>query len=192
MFKPVIDVHPSKKERILKNYQHLKYAQDVTGVAWQAIAAIWYRESGCNEKVSIAGGPMQFDPEPSRQNLRNLLDTYTKLNSEEKTYLLYQGVINFKSSFVFAACFLQTKRKCKELLTISSSDEDYAEAFYGYNGRAYGSYEKSPYVMNGYDQDRSRMIIKGTINGSPVRSVDSNPGALVIYKRLCHWFPHRK
>lgn len=174
-------------ERIKAVLPALKYAEKATGVPWEAVAAVWTRESFSVAPPKTPGGQMQFDPEPSKKSLMTLLNTYTNLPTSEKEDLVKRGVYDFKAALIFAACWL--RHKCKPVINRHSSDHDIQDAFWGYNGRAYGSADKSPYVMNGYDAEHMDMRVIGSVPDGKggrkrINNVDGNPGAFVVYKQL--------
>ena len=164
-------------------------AERVTGVPWEAIAAVWFRESFSVAPPKRPGGPFQFDP-PTRSytDLHGLLDRFTKgLSEEQKRDLIRRFPNEFGAAAIFAACWL--RHSCKPVIVPDISDEVAKDMFYGYNGREYGSVERSPYVMNQIDETRMNMRIRGTVrrpDGSEewVDVVDTRPGAFVVYKQL--------
>lgn len=173
----------------------LQHAEQLTGVPWQAIAAIWYRESFSITPPKTPGGPFQFDPLPSIHVLEGLLKTYTKLSEQRKAQILHTGVHtalenDFATAALFAACWLRHQSKFN--LAMDHTDAAIKDAFYGYNGRAWGKYpESSPYVYNNFDQQHTNMVMKGSIpdRSSPtgrkfISIVDRRPGAFTVYKQL--------
>ena len=167
----------------------LMRAQELTGVPWQAIAAVWYRESFSVTSPATPGGPFQFDPEPPASVLRALLITFCpSLTSAEREGLIAQGVNKFSSAAIFAACWL--RRKSGPNLAKDHSDAAMADAFYGYNGRAFGPNPlNSNYVANELDLSHDDMLIRGSIPDGKggrryIRTIDKRPGALTVYKQL--------
>jgi hypothetical protein len=176
----------SELDRICKYKSVFQKAEKYTGVPWQAIAAIWWRESGSVTPPKTPGGPLQFDPAPRPSALKALLDKFTTLSEDEKMTLISAGVNDFQAAAVFCACWLRMKVTGK--IAPDAPDDLIKDAFYGYNGRAYGSVEKSPYVMNGFDNDG--LMIKGSVpDGKGGRKQitphrDKRPGTFVVYKQL--------
>lgn len=178
-------------QHIRNQRPHFRRAEELTGVPWRAIAAVWYRET-----FSVAppedrqGGQFQFDPPPSKATLKSYLEKYTlpgKLTAEEKTALINNGVEHFATAAIFAACHM--RHKSKPVITPKATEEDLKDAFWGYNGKAYGSADKSPYVMNYADFDHFEMRVKGTVldkSGKkiPVNNINKQIGALVVYRQL--------
>ena len=66
------------------------------------------------------------------------------------------------------------------------------DAFYGYNGRAWGPLPtNSPYVMNNFDAQHMNMVIRGSIPDGHggrkwIDNIDLRPGAFTVYKQLCN------
>lgn len=192
MFKPYKGLTDQQIKRVQAAYPALRQVQRITGVPWQAMAAIWYRESFSVTPPKTPGGPFQFDPIPSPGALRGLLDRFTKLNDEEKRRIAALGVNTFYTGAVLAACFLRTKTG--PVITPDAPDEVIKDALYGYNGRKYGSADNSPYVMNGIDEAHYPMRLRGTIpDGKGGRKMvdieDERPGAFTVYKQLKALFP---
>jgi len=183
---------PSQIRKVQKAYPILKKIQQLTNVPWQAMAAIWYRESFSVSPPKTPGGPWQFDPPPPDQTLYKYLYQFTKTTPEEKEAIIKKGINDFYAGGVLAACHLQ--KKVDGNLTLTSPDDLVKQAIYRYNGAAYGSADKSPYVMNNYDREHMDMRLRGTIpDGHGGRKwidiVDQRPGAFTIYKQLKRIFP---
>lgn len=182
-------LNASELNKIKKFKSVLENAQRLTGVPWQALAAVWYREAG----LSIAppktpGGQFQFDPIPSDSVFDGLLRTFTKLNKFERERLLRNGVNHFESAAVLAACWL--RQHSRFVLDKDHSDEAMKDAFYGYNGRAWGPHpESSPYVYNEFDAAHNNMTIRGSIPDGKggrkwIETTDERPGAFTVYRQL--------
>lgn len=187
MFQPTLRLTDRQIDRIRQVKHVFEKAQKLTGVPWQAIAAVWYRESFSVTPPKTPGGSFQFDPIPSAQRLRGLLKQFTSLNNSQIEDYVFRGVNNFETGAVFAACWLRLKTG--PVITPNASDDVIKDAFYGYNGRAYGSADKSPYVMNGFDDKHKDMVLRGTIPDGQggrkrVEIVDKRPGAFTVYKQL--------
>jgi hypothetical protein len=158
-----------------------------TGVPWQAVAAVWYRESFSITPPKTHGGPFQFDPVLTPCAIRKLLKRFTSLPESWIEQYAQKGVNDFETGALCAACWLRLKTG--PVITPAVSDEVIKDAFYGYNGRAYGSADKSPYVMNGFDEKHRDMVLKGTIPDGKggrrkVSIIDKRPGAFTVYKQL--------
>lgn len=157
----------SEKEltKIVENYSVYKAAAEDAGIPWQMLAATHYRESSLSIKTNPQGGPFRFD------------------NTEH-----HEGEEEFGIGAYYAARLIQQKSGYR----LAPNTEDphiIKDAFWGYNGRAYGSYDKSPYVMNKFDGDHENMRIKGTDideNGNrfSVNIRDEQLGAYVVYLEL--------
>ena len=166
---------------IAKAKPMLLYADSLTKVAWQALAAVWYRESNCR----MINNPFQFDPIPPNALLEWLLKGYSDCDPNQTAEVISKGLSDFRSAAVLAACFL--KHECHYVLgTYPFPAYDiYADAFYGYNGRAYGDNPlNSPYVANQLDDHHTNMSFRGTINGKWIDIIDHRPGALTVYEQL--------
>ena len=165
-------------------------AESLVHVPWQAMAAIWYRESFSVTPPKTPGGPFQFDPpNPPRSQLKASLKRYiTALHESDIQQIVNDGVNVFSSACILAACHLRDKAKF--VLANDHSDTAIKDAFYGYNGRAWGPHpENSPYVMNNFDTAHLNMRIRGTVpdgNGGKkwIDTVDMQPGAFTVYKQL--------
>lgn len=180
--------------KILSQKSVFERAQQITGVPWQAIAAIWYRESFSLAPPKRPGGQFQFDPPLTKSGIKHLLDLYTKLPEHDKEWMVASGQEHFQTAAILAACWL--RHKAKPVLTPDSPDEHIKDAFYGYNGRAYGSAGMSPYVMNYFDEGHFEMRVYGTVrrpDGTNERLKDAygkdgvpnkQIGAFVIYRQL--------
>jgi hypothetical protein len=191
-FKPFKGLLGHEIEKIRSAYPMLRNIQGTTGVPWQAMAAIWRRESFSMAAPKTPGGPWQFDPIPSMGTLRGLLSRFTQLSDGEKDRLLALGVNDFYAGGILAACFL--RNKTGPVISPECADEVIKDAFYGYNGRKYGSADRSPYVMNGFDKAHYPMRLRGTIPDGKGERIwvdreEKNPGAYTIYKQLKALFP---
>jgi hypothetical protein len=192
VFKPYKGLPDASIKRIQEVYPTLKRIQTITGVPWQAMAGIWYRESFSVAPPKTPGGPWQFDPVPSPGALRGLLDRFTTLTDAEKQDIVNRGVNDFFTGGVLAACFFRTKTG--PVITPTAPDSVIQDAIYGYNGRAYGSADRSPYVMNGFDAAHYPMRLVGTIpdgkgGRKKIDTLDLRPGAYTVYKQLKALFP---
>ena len=180
-------------DTIKANKMPLIEAESVTQVPWQMLAAVWYREHG----LTMGNNPFQFDPPPTHAVILGLLQSYT--DYKPTSY----SVDDFSFAAILAACWL--RHKCRfplvvvesfqspvkdelrtiQQITINSTDEAVADAFYGYNGRAYGSNPlNSPYVANELDELHHNMHFRGEDNGKWIDIIDKRPGAFVVYKQL--------
>lgn len=192
MFKPHKGLSKPQIEKIQDVYPTLKKIQQITNVPWQAMAGIWYRESFSIASPATPGGPWQFDPIPSLGAQKGLLDRFTKLPEEDKQQILQLGVNHFYAGGILAACFLRIKTG--PVIFPGCPEDIIKDAIYGYNGRKYGSADKSPYVMNGFDEEHYPMHLRGTIPDGKggrtwVDTEDKRPGAFTVYKQLEALFP---
>ena len=174
-------------ERIRQVKPVFENMERLTGVPWQAVAAVWYRESFSVTPPKTPGGPFQFDPVLSPATIRQLLKRFTRLSVLEIEQYASKGVNDFETGALCAACWLRLKTK--PVITPTVSDEVIKDAFYGYNGRAYGSVENSPYVMNGFDAQHLNMRLRGSIpdgkgGRQQISKIDKRPGAFTVYRQL--------
>lgn len=177
-------------DKVLEHKDLFQKVEAATNVPWQAVAALWTRESFSVASPKTPGGPFQFDPVPPDARLRFLLDRYTNLGVPEKLDLVARGVDEFKSAAYFAAC--HGRDRANPVITPDVSDEDIKDFFWGYNGKAYGAANKSPYVMNGFDTAHDGMVLTGTIpdKNHPGKRIrikprpERRPGAFTVYKQL--------
>lgn len=174
---------------VFKNHKPVfMRAQEATGVPWEAVAAVWYRESFSVTPPKTPGGPYQFDPIPQPGKLAWLLDNFTsKLTEKEKHDLIIRGVNDFSAGAIFCAAHLRSATRY--LITVLATDEAIKDALYGYNGRAYSSCERSPYVMNNYDEHHKDMTISGSIPDGKggrkwISTTDKKLGAFAVFKQL--------
>jgi hypothetical protein len=184
---PTLKLSEAEIARIRQVQPVFEKVQALSGVPWEAVAAIWYRESFSIHPPKTPGGPFQFDPPPSRQTLLALLVRFTRLSGQQIRSYLDKGINDFEAAALFAACWL--RMKVKPVITPDVSDEVIREAFYAYNGRAYGSADQSPYVMNGYDAAHHLMRLRGTLPDGRggrrrVSIIDRRPGAFTVYRQL--------
>lgn len=186
-WKPYKGLPVFKIRRIQEAYPVFKDVQKATNVPWWALAAVWMRETGRFKYTGNSGGPFQFDPPPSSEARRSMLAEYTDLPDEKINEIVGKGVMDFKAAAMLAAAFLQ--HKMGGTITLDSGDDEIKEAFWRYNGTAYGGPEYSPYVMNFYSSSHKEMRIVGTIEGKPVNVIDQNPGAYTMYCQLRQLFP---
>jgi hypothetical protein len=177
----------------MKNNKHVfTQAEIFTDVPWQAIASIWYRESFAIESPKTPGGPFQFDPKPNSIMISALLKSFVKMNPAAfdafEIDVCRFGIEDFASAAIIAACWL--RHQCRFDLSKDHSDTAIKDAFYGYNGRAWGIHpESSPYVYNEFDVMHHAMTIRGSIplkggGRKFISSKDLRPGAFTVYKQL--------
>lgn len=176
---------------IEKHKEHFQKVEAATGVPWEAVAALWYRESFSVTPPVTPGGPFQFDPPPQAHVAYDLLTMFTDLSAAEKKAIVAKGVNDFHAGAYLAAC--HGRVRCRPKITPNCTDAEIKDFFWSYNGRAkyQGSADGSFYVMNGFDKAHDEMLIVGSIpdknapNGRRrIRTKDKRPGAFVVYKQL--------
>jgi len=188
MFIPFRGLSPAEVKLVQANYPIYKQIQDITHVPWQALAGVHFRETNLAKTTKVKGGPWQFDPPPTNQTLLDLMGKYTTLTSEQKNNIVKNTINDLFSGGIIAGCWLQNKSNGR--LTLAASDNLVMDALWGYNGRVQRNAEDSSYVYNGFDEAHFPMEVIGTINGIPVKSRDTRPGAYTVYCQLKSLFPN--
>lgn len=187
-----IRLAPAQLLKLRSQQSHFEKVESCTGVPWEALAAIWYRESMSVASPVTLGGPFQFDPPPPPAHLLGLLHRFApSLTDKEKHDLVSKGVNDFYAASYFAAC--HARAHCNPKITPNSPDEDIIDLFWGYNGKKFGNPRKSFYVYNGFDNNHM-LRIKGTlpivdkagkvIGRKRIDKADPRAGAFVVYKQL--------
>jgi hypothetical protein len=190
----------AQEKHILENLKTpLLAVEQVTGVPWQLLVSVLYRENNLStDSPKTLGGPWQFDPTPAPKVIAPLLNKYVNLMGRSSTEILqamdtlvpplvYKGlwVNEFLPGAIMAACWL--RHKSKFYLPSDRSDAAIQDALYGYNGRAYGpSPLRSPYVMSKFNAQYTNMRIRGTLpdgKGGRIKidKIDARPGAFTVY-----------
>lgn len=161
-----------------------------TGVPWEMLAAIHYRETnfshtnpsngqGIFQFVNGDGGPYPAGPVSDGEFVRQLRFMANRLQSD----YVWRGSV---------------PRERRQLQANEQNITIVKDTLYSYNGRAsayanqasqYGysssaqPYEGSPYVMNRFDCQRARMGII-TTDGGGMNSTDTRYGAFTVFARL--------
>ena len=168
------------KEKAEENMERYKYAEEKTGLAWQVLAALHFREGGMGSSQSILNGEELYghtnvdgqwvsaDPNEDAENA-------AKHFIENAEAIYDKDVVNDKSMDSLGYGFLAYNR--------------------GYMYKCNGdiSYKESPYVMNFYDEDHIRMkwiSADSTLcDGSQINDVagytNEAVGALAVLAYLC-------
>ncbi|MGD9580687.1 MAG: hypothetical protein AB7V50_04900 [Vampirovibrionia bacterium] len=193
------------KKYFASNYKQLyklyKKAAEYTNVPPHFLAALHYREHAFKCSTPGPGGPMQFDPPLSVKRITQLLADYTQIPVSLQRQLASKGQDNFFVALLLAGCFVQAKLKydhksfLKKEMSSKAHQDLLMRAFELYNGTAYGSPWKSPYVSNMLDDNHQNMRIRGTyIDRRGIRRkvdiIDSRPGAYTVFKYLDESFTH--
>ncbi|HVX24093.1 MAG TPA: hypothetical protein VG992_01990 [Candidatus Saccharimonadales bacterium] len=160
-------------------------AAEATGVPWQLLAAVHYREANNNPNEDLqAGNPIGG-------------------GGGQQAGYPYGRPTSLEQSAEFAGKQLTSMSKTegvvKKAINVSDPDpEAVKDTLFSYNGRAdvYAQqaadlgfsaqtqpYEGSPYVMNQYDDKHHNMKIITTDNG-PLDGVDTRFGAFTVYSLL--------
>ncbi len=152
----------------------------ITSVPPEFLYAIWFRES-LQFLSPGPGGPFQFDPPRPVSYVAAVL-------SHWQLHLAARSLEDcwFTSALV-AADFLQQKANDR-IGGYATSWEVLADAAWGYNGRAYEHWSRSPYVSNDPEKGVNLRIVGTVISASganvPVDQVDTRPGVMPIYREL--------
>lgn len=196
-----IDIHlpinSTLNNRIEANKSVYQAAEKQTGVPWELIAAVHYRET--NNVVYNPG------------NGQGIYQLYS-LNQTQGLYFEPKSTLSkeeFLRQTILAANFLQSKAENSGLATsiitarkLRADETDLnliKNALLSYNGRAYAyadqaerlgfnrekqHFEGSPYVMNMFDCKRIGMGIIAYDNGSTINVKDYRMGAFTLYAKL--------
>lgn len=170
----------------LLSVQHIfTNAETITGVPWQALAGIWYRESFSVSSPHTPGGPMQFDPPLTDTQIMRLLLHYTSLDGPTVKAFAKKGSNDFPTAVLCAACFLKYKMNNENM----NNANQIMEAMWRYNGVIGNKPEDSAYVYNGFDEEHKAMSFQGTEPGPngtriPIHILDHRPGAFTVYTQL--------
>jgi hypothetical protein len=184
-----------------KNYKLYKKAAEITEVPPHFLAALHYRESAFKMSSPGPGGPLQFDPPLTQKRIQQLLKDYTALNTKSIIVFTHKGQDNLFVALVLAGCFIQAKLKydgknfLKKEMKPATHQGLLMRAFELYNGTAYGSCWKSPYVVNMLDKNHRDMRIRGTVIDRygirrKVDIIDRRPGAYTVFNFLDSAFQH--
>lgn len=160
-------------------------AERKIGVPWRLLAALHYRESNFGARTARVGGPFQFDPPLSPAQVREFAAKYgiQDLTSPES---------DVRTGVLCAAAFVQAKvaKQGAAALTPGSTEAQCADAAWSYNGRAYGSWQRSPYVSND-PQNGVQLRIVGTVPNlkdpskrDRIDQPDTRPGVLAVMREL--------
>lgn len=159
-------------------------AERLTGVPWMLLAALHYRESNFAGLVARVGGPFQADPPWTSAQVRAWGSQYSVTD-------LTDPETDLRTAVICAAAFVQVKAAARGgKLTPASSHEEIADVAFSYNGRAYGTWQNSPYVAND-PANGVTLHIRGTVPDTKdpskrirIDQVDTRPGVLAIIREL--------
>jgi len=171
-------LRPQDLDLIEKNYPSYREAQKQTGVNWRVLAAIHLRESDLSRHPLTHNNPFQLDGVYLGLQTGNLLkDTVTA-----------GRILQAKTQTSNAHYHLQPVEK---LDPHQVEGKNLEQALFRYNGPIYGTPEKSPYVMNGYDKAHENMKIYRGKTAHPQWGVDHRLGVLTTVRELVKAFPER-
>lgn len=160
-------------------------AQQKIGVPWAMLAGLHYRESNLGSATDRVGGPLQFDPPLSPDQVR-------KFGAAWKIPDLSDPETDVRTALLCAAAFLQAKAASisGQLLKPDSPLALIADVAWSYNGRAYGGALQSPYVAND-PQNGVQLHIRGTVPNKQnpnkrdrIDQLDTRPGVLAVMREV--------
>ena len=133
------------KEKVEQNMDRYKYAEQQTGVYWQAIAALHFREAGLRSDATILNG----EPLTPHENADGQM-----ISDDANADAVQAANILIDNARYFASV--------TNLASSSSTLADYGAAFATYKGgQTYRCNNKTfldtTYVMNGYDSNHMNM-----------------------------------
>jgi hypothetical protein len=122
------------------------YAESKTGLMWQVLAALHYREAGMDPEKSLFGGEELGSG--TNEDGQNIVDDPKEdaVNAGKHFIEMAKGVYGIDPSL------------SPETLTT----EEWGKSFLAYNSgylyeKSGNTYDQSPYVMNGFDDDHQNM-----------------------------------
>lgn len=160
-------------------------AQQKIGVPWAMLAALHYRESNLGSSTDRVGGPLQFDPPLSPDQVR-------RYGAAWKIPDLGDPEDDIRTALLCAAAFVQAKAASisGQLLNPDSLPSLIADVAWSYNGRAYGDWQHSPYVNND-PQHGVQLHIRGTVPNKHdpnkrdrIDQPDTRPGVLAVMREV--------
>lgn len=161
-------------------------AQARIGVPWAMLAALHYRESNLGSATERAGGPLQFDPPLTGDQVR-------RYGAAWKILDLTDPETDVRTALLCAAAFVQAKAASisGQLLKPDSPVALIADVAWSYNGRAFGSWQNSPYVNND-PQNGVQLRITGWVADGPdadhlrdrIDQIDKRPGVLAVMREV--------
>lgn len=170
------------KQKAQREKSRYEYASKATGVPWQAIAAIHYRETGFS-------GNYQDRSLQNGDNLASKGTSYINVDGQIVVDDPKQDAVNATNHFIAMAKSVYGIDPSSSNFVSSGSVDDWGRAFLAYNrGYIYkwvdADYDISPYVMNGYDDKHMNMTWPNIPGETVSGKKDSNFGALTIMAYL--------
>lgn len=186
-------------DRVNQNRSTYEQVQKETGVPWEVMASIHYREFNLRRDINPANG----------QGIYQMYSIY-QTDAAYRALAVTSSVTNanFLEQTRYAARFVQDKARNTTRTPIVSPRNMVANetdlnliksTLFSYNGRAavyanqaekYGfdkvnqPFEGSPYVMNQFDCKRTGMGLITYDGGSSLNGTDTRLGAFTLYARL--------
>jgi len=166
-------------DKINQNKSTYEAAAKKAGIPWEMIAAVHYREGSCNPKKSPVNGEELGTPNSDYGTLKeaaeasaNLLKNRAKsvynknLNESPDDDTVGYAFLAYKRGYMYRDGLDKNGKPCPNQAQVKNTP-----------------YDKSPYVMNGFDDQHQNMKWNGCIDGG-MTHVDKKLGALTIYKAL--------
>jgi len=165
-------------------------AMNATGVPWEMLAAIHYRETnfshtnpsngqGIFQFVNGAGGPYPAGPVSDAEFVRQLTfmanriqDDYALRNTPNPANVQTRRLTSGEQNISLIK---------NTLYSYNGRSTAYAQQ--GYNLGYFDPYDGSPYVMNRFDCNRARLGLV-TKDYGPIDGVDTRYGAFTVFARL--------
>lgn len=162
------------KEKAESNMERYKYAEEKSGVPWQAIAALHFKEAGMDPNRSVSNGDKLYD----HVNVDGI-----------------HVVADPNEDAANGAEHLKDMAKMVYGIDVNSAStvDEWGQAFLAYNrGFIYKNagvdWKESPYPMNGFDNEHAFPMQRPPIeNTAPMylTGKDYNIGALAVFAYLC-------
>ena len=171
------------KEKAEQNMERYKYAEAETGLMWQIVATLHYREGGMRSNASISNGEELYDH-------TNSDGIHIVANANEDAKNAAQHFINNAKTFYgIDVSRDQTMENIGKAFLAYNRGGMYIDS-YCHNGDV--PYTESPYVMNYFDEQHMGMTwnhVDSWCGSDKKNSVegkqDENVGALAIVAYLC-------
>ena len=187
------------KGKVEANKDRYNAASAATGVPWQAIAALHYREGGMGATSSVLNGEAlaiagQSYTETSTRNVGHgtTVGEYYNVDNQLIVSDPIQDAINGANHFKGMAADKSIYGIDIAKIADGGSVDEWGKAFLAYNRGHYYvwadvSYARSPYVMNGYDSQHAMWMSWPDVsykNWHEVTGVNKSMGALTIMSYL--------
>lgn len=165
------------KEKAEASIDRYKYAEEKTGIPWQAVAALHYRETtSMSPNTTISNGG----------NLASGGSCYTNVDGIKVCSDANEDAAQAAQHLISMAKMVYGVE-----LNDSSTVDDWGQAFLAYNRgfiykRAGTDWKLSPYPMNGFDDEHALYMTRPAVEaGYTSTGEDANVGALAVFAYLC-------